>query len=69
MAGQDKALPGSMGLYGERKYLGKGGFPINVLTTDQYSDGAVGTLNPPPKPGGNPMIDPATGLPYPGLSG
>jgi hypothetical protein len=54
----------------ERKFLGRGGFPISVMTTNQYSDGAVGTPNPPPRTGLNPYYfqDPADGVvkPIPG---
>lgn len=62
---QGKAPPGSMGVWGERRYLGKGGFPLNVLSTDHYVDGANGTPNPPVPRSGNPYINPETGLPYP----
>jgi hypothetical protein len=44
-----------------RRFLGKGGYPISEMTTDQYSD-----VNPPPPKSGNPWIDASTGLPYPG---
>jgi hypothetical protein len=51
-------------------YIGKGGFPLNTWTTDQYSDGAVGTPNPPPVGGLNPYYfqDPVDGVvkPIPG---
>jgi hypothetical protein len=52
-----------------RNYLGKNGYPLNELTTDRYSDGAVGTPNPPKKASGNPYIDPETGERYPGAPG
>lgn len=56
-------------LFPGRKYLGKGGYPISEWTTDQYSDGAKGTPNPPKKPSGNPYIDQETGERYPGAPG
>jgi hypothetical protein len=61
MAGKDRSLPGSMGIYGDRKYVGSPEWRAATAGPQTPVEDA-----PKPPTTGNPMIDPTTGKPYPG---